>query len=121
MPPHIHLARFVAQAEVLPHVALVVSHGGSGTVLGALAHGRPMVLLPMGADQPWNGDRCAAISVARVLDPVRATTADIRAAVREALADLAMRAAAESARDSMLALPPPSAAIEAIKRLARSG
>ena len=121
VPAHIHLERFVAQALVLPHVALVVSHAGSGTVLGALAHGRPMVLLPMGADQPWNGDRCVAIGVARVLDPVRATAADIRAAVRAVLADPAMLAAAETVRDVMLAMASPRAAIDAIERLAASG
>jgi UDP:flavonoid glycosyltransferase YjiC (YdhE family) len=116
VPAHIHLAGFVAQVAVLPHVALVVSHAGSGTVLGALAHGRPMVLLPMGADQPWNGDRCAAIGVARVLDPVTATVADIREAVRAVLADPAMRAAAETASEWMLAMPPTSAALEANER-----
>jgi UDP:flavonoid glycosyltransferase YjiC (YdhE family) len=114
---HIHVERFVAQARVLPNVAVVVSHGGSGTVLGALAHGRPMVLLPIGADQPWNGDRCVAIGVARVLDSTLATAADIRMAVRDVLADPALKAAAETACGAMLAMPPPAAAVDAIENL----
>jgi UDP:flavonoid glycosyltransferase YjiC (YdhE family) len=50
--PHVHVERHVDQRLVLPRCAAVVSHAGSGSVLGALAHGLPSVLLPMGADQP---------------------------------------------------------------------
>jgi UDP:flavonoid glycosyltransferase YjiC (YdhE family) len=110
--PHVHVERHVPQSRIFPHVALVVSHGGSGTVLGALAHGRPLVLLPMG------GDRCTALGVGRILDPVRSSSSDIRAAVRAALEDSAATAAAEALRDAISATPPPRAAVEAIERLA---
>ena len=53
-PAHVRIERFVPQAEILPRCDAVVSHGGSGSVLGALAHGIPLVLLPIGADQPLN-------------------------------------------------------------------
>jgi UDP:flavonoid glycosyltransferase YjiC (YdhE family) len=108
----------VPQAAVLPHVAAVLSHAGSGSVLGALTHGLPMVLLPMGADQPWNGDRCAALGVARVLDPGTATAADIAAALREVVADPAYAAAAKAQRDALATLPGPAAAVAAIAGLA---
>ncbi len=117
-PAHVHVERFVPQAAVLPHVAAVVSHAGSGSVLGALTHGLPMVLLPMGADQPWNGDRCAALGVARVLDPVAATTTDIANALREVVTDPAYAAAAVAQRDALAALPGPEAAVAAIAALA---
>ena len=47
--------RFVAQDEVLSEVDLVVSHGGSGSLMAALAHGLPSVLLPLGA-RPVKGE-----------------------------------------------------------------
>jgi UDP:flavonoid glycosyltransferase YjiC (YdhE family) len=53
-PPQVRVERFVPLAEVLPSCAAVVSHGGSGTVVASLAAGVPCVLLPMGADQPFN-------------------------------------------------------------------
>ena len=68
-PANVHVERFMPQAALLPHCDLVVSHAGSGSVLGALAHGLPMVLLPIGADQPLNAARCQALGVADVLDP----------------------------------------------------
>ena len=116
-PAHVHIERFVPQAAVLPYVDVVVSHGGSGSVLGALAHGRPMVLVAMGADQPWNAARCAALGVARVLDPVRATPDDVRDAVRTVLADPSYREAAEGLRDEMRLMPEPAAAVPALEHL----
>ena len=58
-PGNVRVERFVDQWSLLPFCALVVSHAGSGTVYGALAHGVPMLLLPIGADQPFNAQRCA--------------------------------------------------------------
>lgn len=53
-PETVHIERYIAQSDLLPHCDLVINHGGSGSVIGALAHGLPMVVLPMGADQPLN-------------------------------------------------------------------
>ncbi|CAN5500400.1 glycosyltransferase [soil metagenome] len=86
-PAHVRVERFVPQDEVLTHCDLVVSHGGSGSLMATLAHGLPSVLLPLGADQPHNADRAAELGLARVLDAAAATPDDIRAAVTSALAD----------------------------------
>ncbi|MGH3715836.1 MAG: glycosyltransferase, partial [Micromonosporaceae bacterium] len=72
-PDHVRVERFLPQHAVLPYCAAVVSHGGSGSVVAALQHGLPCVLLPMGADQPHNAARCEALGVGRALDPVAAT------------------------------------------------
>jgi UDP:flavonoid glycosyltransferase YjiC (YdhE family) len=117
LPAHVRVERFVAQAEVLPRSSAVVSHGGSGSVLGALAHGLPQVLIPMGADQPLNAARCEALGVARVLDPVAATPADVRDALAEVLEEPRYREAAERLRREFAALPGPAHAIELLARL----
>jgi UDP:flavonoid glycosyltransferase YjiC (YdhE family) len=97
---------------------MVVSHGGSGSVMGALAHGLPMVVIPMGADQPLNAARCEVLGVARVLDAVEATPQTVRAAVSTVLEDLAYRRAAERMRDEIAALPGPAHAVMLLERLA---
>jgi UDP:flavonoid glycosyltransferase YjiC (YdhE family) len=58
-PPNVHVERFVPHAAVMPDAAAVVTHAGLGTVHVALAHGVPLVCLPIGRDQPDNAARVA--------------------------------------------------------------
>ena len=67
LPPGVHVEQEVPQARLLPHVDLVVHHGGTGTVIGSLAHGLPQVIVPQGADQFWNADHLAAEGACRVV------------------------------------------------------
>ena len=59
-PANVAAASFVPQALLLPLASAVVSHTGSGTMLGALAAGLPQVCLPRGADQFANAERVHA-------------------------------------------------------------
>jgi UDP:flavonoid glycosyltransferase YjiC (YdhE family) len=47
---HVRVERFVPQTQVLERSAAAVVHGGTGTTVGALAHGVPLVIVPLGAD-----------------------------------------------------------------------
>jgi UDP:flavonoid glycosyltransferase YjiC (YdhE family) len=114
-PPNIRVARYVDQGEVLPRCGAVISHGGSGTVLAALAHGLPSVLLPIGADQPQNADRCEQLGVARVLDAVRATPTQVRNAL-EGVAEC--RPAAARLQREIARLPAPEKAVTALEAYA---
>ena len=51
-PPHVVVTACVPHARGFPHVAAIVSQGGHETVLKALAHGLPLVCLPLCGDQP---------------------------------------------------------------------
>jgi UDP:flavonoid glycosyltransferase YjiC (YdhE family) len=51
VPDHVHVEQWVEQADVLAACDAVVTHGGSGTVYGALGAGRPLVVVPLFADQ----------------------------------------------------------------------
>jgi MGT family glycosyltransferase len=117
-PANILIERYIAQESIMPHCSLVVSHGGSGSVIGTLAHGLPAVLIPMGADQPMNAARCEQLGVAQALDPIAATPDTVRAAAAAVLADPSYRQAAERIRDEFAALPGPTHAISLLERLA---
>jgi hypothetical protein len=61
-PPHVSVERWVDQATVLGHTAAVLCPGGGGSVLGALAAGAPLVVVPLFAeDQHINARRIAAV------------------------------------------------------------
>ena len=118
-PSNVRIERFIPQADVLPGCDLVVCHGGSGSVIGALSHGVPLLLFPMGADQPHNAARCLALGVGRVLDPVHADPAAIRDATVAMLADLKCRERAQEIRRETLALPDVSTVIARLEALVR--
>jgi MGT family glycosyltransferase len=69
LPPNVHVERFVDQVDVFGHAGLVVTHGGSGTTLGALAAGLPLVVVPLFADQPDNARRVEAVGAGVIAEP----------------------------------------------------
>jgi MGT family glycosyltransferase len=117
-PPHVRVARFLPLHDVLPQCDAVITHAGSGTVIGALAYGLPMVLLPMGADQPLNADRCVSLGVGVALDAFTATSDDVREAVEEALTVPSYRNAAQQLQDEINDLPGAASAAQRLLRLA---
>lgn len=69
VPRNVHVERWVEQERVLAEAELVVCHGGSGTALGSLAAGVPLVLVPSFADQFENSRRIAAAGAGLVAEP----------------------------------------------------
>ena len=119
-PPHVHIERYIPQSVLYPHCAAVVAHGGSGTLMGALAHGLPLVLLPLGADQPANAQAAEAAGVALVLDPARMTPVDVRNAVRAVLMQRDYRHHARRLQAEIVALPEFDQGVRLLERLART-
>ena len=56
-PPNVTVVERAPHSEVLRHAAAVVTHGGHGTVIKTLAAGVPLVVMPIGRDQPDNAAR----------------------------------------------------------------
>jgi UDP:flavonoid glycosyltransferase YjiC (YdhE family) len=73
-------------SQIFPHAAAVVTHAGHGTVMRALAHGLPLLCLPMGRDQDDNAARVVARGAGLRLRP-SAKPARIARAIRRLLAD----------------------------------
>jgi Glycosyltransferase family 28 C-terminal domain len=105
LPDNVHIEPFVNQAALWPAVDLAVHHAGSGTLLGALAHGTPQLLLPKGADQFFNADVMAAMEMADVLEPRNVTPEAVATLARRALQE--RRPAVEAVRDEIAAMPHP--------------
>lgn len=116
-PEHVRIESFIPQDEVLAEADLVIAHGGSGTLIGSLAHGIPSVLLPMGADQPHNTRRCVELGTAVELDPVAFTAEDAKRAVTTLLSEESYGAAARQLQDEINGLPEPADALPLIEAL----
>jgi len=118
LPANVHVERWMPQADVMPHAAAMVCHGGFGTVRAGLAAGVPMVVQPLFADQPYNARRIAELGAGIALAQGPRGIAGAPAAARAVLADrgYADRAAALAA--DVRALPTVDAAVDVLHDLA---
>ena len=102
-PANVLARSFVPHRAVLPRAQLVVTHGGLGTVMAALAHGVPLVCIPLKNDQYENAARVRASGAGRCLGR-HATCRSLRRAILEVLderrfSDAARRLASAIAKD----------------------
>jgi len=116
-PANVHLIQYMSQALLLPRCAVVVTHGGFSSVLGALTCGVPLVILADGADRPVNARRAAALGAAIALGPDERTPEAIRAAVQTVLDDPRYRQRARDVQAEIGALPGPERGVELLEQL----
>lgn len=86
LPPNSSVVEYIPHERVLGDADLVVAHAGHGTTLTALAHGMPMVCLPMGRDQFFLAQRVEELGVGLQLPP-GSSPGEVAAAVRTVLDD----------------------------------
>jgi len=97
LPRHVLAIGDIPHDWLFPRMAAVVHHGGAGTTAAALRAGRPAVVVPFFADQPFWAERVAALGVGPSPIPHSRLTLDrLAAAIRTAVRDggIAQRAAA---------------------------
>jgi MGT family glycosyltransferase len=114
--PHdrVRITRFLPHAEVIPHVDVVVTHGGMGTTQRALAAGVPVCVVPWGRDQSESARRAEVSRAGTMLPRARLTPERLRAAVREAGA---RRAGAERVAEAFRAAGGAARAVEELEGL----
>ena len=122
-PDNVRIEPWVPQQDVLGHAAAAVVHGGSGSTLGALAAGLPLVVVPLFADQPENARRVAEVGAGIAVEPSRedpgATAGPLRAAIESVLGDPSYGERAGALADELRAEPPVDEAVPLLERLDR--
>ena len=117
VPSNVHVETWVSHDDVARRADVIVCHGGFGSTLGTLAHGTPLVVLPLFSSDQWaNGEAVAragaGIAVAddrtarNVLElPAAETLRELAGAVTSVLDDGAYRREAGRVAGAMRALP----------------
>jgi MGT family glycosyltransferase len=83
---NVSIASAAPHSAILRHAGVVVTHGGHGTVVRALAAGVPLVVMPHGRDQADNAVRVTSRDAGVCIDR-DADGATVAAAVRRVLDD----------------------------------
>lgn len=91
IPSNARVERFVPHSDLFPRTDVVVTTGGTGTVLSALSAGIPVVIVPTAWDQPENAWRVVEAGAGIRLSPRRCTPERVRAAVDRVLRDSSFR------------------------------
>jgi len=105
VPDHVRIRQFVPYADLLPHCDAVLTHGGFGTTMMALRHGLPLVVMPLGSDQPWHAAQAERLGHGRAVTFGEATAADVAGAVTSVLDDPPYRERARSFAAELDAMP----------------
>jgi len=92
LPDTVFAVDSIPHSWLFPRVAAVVHHGGAGTIAAGLRAGVPSVVIPFFGDQPFWGQRVAALGVGPEPIPRKQLTVErLAQAVQRAVTDQAMR------------------------------
>jgi UDP:flavonoid glycosyltransferase YjiC (YdhE family) len=105
--------------DVFRQCDLVVAHGGAATVLTALRHGLPMLLVPQLPDHAGHAARVLATGAGEVLTRDQADGDRIRTEVVRLLDHGQARSAAQALAGVMRAAPAPTDIVREIEHIAR--
>ena len=114
---NVRLAPHVPQPALLAHADVFVTHGGFNSTKEALSQGVPLVVVPIGAEQPHTARRVEALGLGLAVWPEERSPATIRRRVREVLEDGRYRAAAVEFAAEIRRLPPAAHAVTLVQRL----
>ncbi|WP_369813380.1 glycosyltransferase [Yonghaparkia sp. Soil809] len=119
LPAGAEVHRVLPHAEAMRRSALVIGHGGYGTTTAALAHGLPLVMLPLHPmiDQPMVARAVQDAGAGPAL-PKRASSARIASAAGRALGEPGYRAGAARLGTGIPAARAPQRAARAPQRAA---
>ena len=83
-----YLTQNIPHSWLFLHMSAAVHHGGAGTTHASLRYGLPTLILPFGADQPFNGDRVFINKLGPRPVPVRQTNVkNLTNAIRDLITD----------------------------------
>jgi MGT family glycosyltransferase len=112
-------AEFLPQVSILPHVDLVITHGGNNTVTESLRFGKPTVLLPLFWDQYDNAQRLHETGYGIRLDTYAHAPEELTGAIERLLGDEPLRARLQAVSTRLANAPGTVKAAELIERAAR--
>lgn len=129
-PPNVHIAQYIPQTLLFPYCRLVITSGSYNTHVSALAHGLPLLVIPISDTQPYHALRCVDMGVGLALTRADQYEAELEGkrkdlspqTVREAVFELLQNPSygrrAERVQQEIRNLPGPEFAVGLLEALA---
>ena len=121
LAPNMAGAEFLPQVSVLPHVDLVITHGGNNTVTECMHHGKPMVMLPIFWDQHDNAQRVHETGFGERLATYSFADEELARAIDGLLGERALHERLAETSRRLQANPGNVKAADLIERVAQTG
>lgn len=130
-PPNVHIAQYIPQTLLFEYCDMAITSGSYNTHTSALAHGLPLLVIPISDTQPLHARRCVDLGVGLALTypgqfeqelagrRKALAPETVREAVHEILRNPSYRQRTRQIREEVQALPGPEIAVELVTRLAR--
>jgi sterol 3beta-glucosyltransferase len=119
LPDSVYVLQEAPHEWLFPRMAAVVHHGGAGTTAAGLTAGKPSIICPFIADQPFWGRRVEHLGVGPAPIPQRKlTAARLADALKVAVSDAGMRERAAALGDRLRAEDGVANAVSLVKQYA---
>jgi UDP:flavonoid glycosyltransferase YjiC (YdhE family) len=99
LPPNVRAAGWIPLSALVPTCSAVVHHGGSGTMMSAVAAGVPQLVLPHGADQHMNAAAVKERGLGLTHLPEDADMETVRSSLKQLLGDPGFNRAAQEVKE----------------------
>jgi UDP:flavonoid glycosyltransferase YjiC (YdhE family) len=113
-------AEFLPQTSILPHVDLVITHGGNNTTTECMYFGKPMVVLPIFWDQHDNAQRVHETSHGVHVPTYSFEERDLTSAIDRLLGDESLRQRMRGVSSRLQARPGTRRAADLIEEVAEA-
>jgi MGT family glycosyltransferase len=120
LPDNVRVAQFIPYAELMPHVDVLITNGGYGTVQHALSYGIPIIVAGATEDKPEVATRIAWSGTGLRLRTQSPAVEELAAALRSVQSDPRYRARAAAIAQEMGSYDAPRAAGDLLEELAET-
>lgn len=110
------IREFVDLSEILPRAALIVHHGGIGTVAAAIRAAIPQIVTPLLFDQPANAARVKSLSLGENIPRTLLTSSSLEESICRLLRDETLSTRLHMISEEVASFDAIAASSEAIER-----
>src|SRR5580658_2899755 len=119
--PNVRVVRWVSHTELLPHLDVMITTGGSATVQATLKAGVPLIVVPTEWDKPDLARRVVESGAGMRLGPEQCTPQRLREAVEQVLRTPSFRHNAQRMAAAFARYGGPAAAADLLEAMAGVG